>query len=174
MLEGVLWCASAFVIGSYVLLFALARRPVTLRLARVGGLLTVIVSLRLILIAAGAPPEGWPSWIGVILLAVIAAALVLARRVWLVRATAEELNEQIQIACRGLFLVANELGPGRLRLVAPGEPTLHIWSLGSRVQALAIDRSLETGKAALLYSWLAKQYPGPVPRLRIVLKRGDS
>jgi hypothetical protein len=105
---------------------------------------------------------------------VTALALLAARRVWLVRETAETLREQIQTVCRGLFLAVQEARPGRLQLAARGEPALRLRRLTPRVQLLVLCRVAGPGKVALLCDWLAKQYPGPVPRVRIVLKGGDS
>jgi hypothetical protein len=161
-------------VGGYVLLFVLARRPVTLRLARFGWLLASLVVLRLILAVAGVPFQGLLESIGTVLVGLVAAALLLAWRVWLVRATAEELREQIQTACRGLFLGLQEAPVGRLQLAARGEPALHLRRLAPRVQLLRLCRGAGPGKVALLCSWLAKQYPGPVPRLRISLQGGAS
>jgi hypothetical protein len=174
MLAETLWAVGAAVAGGYALLFVLARRPVTLRLPRVGALLATVVGLRLVLAMPGVTFQGAPEVIGTVLLGVAAITLILARHVWLVRATADELSEQIQTACRGLFLGVREAQAGRLRLAAPGEPTLRLRRLGARVQLMVLCRVPGSGKVALLCSWLAKQYPGPVPRLHIVLKGGDS
>ena len=169
-----LWVVGAVVVGGYVLLFVLARRPVTLRLPRVGCLLATILGLRLVLSVTGMPFQGTPEVIGTVLLGVAAIAFVLSRRVWLVRATGEELRERIQAACRGLFLGVQEAQAGRLQLAAQGKPALRLRRLASRVQLLVLCRGAGSRKVALLCSWLAKQYPGPVPRLRITLKGGAS
>jgi hypothetical protein len=169
-----LWAVGAFLLGGYVLLFVLARRPVTLRPARVGCLLTTLVGLRLVLAVTGVTFQGTWEVIGTVLLGVVAMALVLARRAWLVRATGEALREQIQIACRGLFLGVQEVETGHLQVATRGKPTLRLRRLASRVQLLVVCRVTGPGKVALLCGWLAKQYPGPVPRLRIVLKGGAS
>src|SRR5262245_39366350 len=124
------WAIGAALVVGYVLLFLLARRPVTLRLHRLGWLLLGVAGLRLVLAVAGAP-FGRPLE-DFATLALLAAALVLvltARRVWLVRATPEGLREQIQAACRGLFLGVTEEPPGRLKLTAPGEPLLRLWKV---------------------------------------------
>src|SRR5947209_6267509 len=99
-----LWAVGALVVVGYLLLFVLARRPVSLRLARVGCLLAGLLGLRLVLAVAGMTLEGTREVIGAVLLGVAAGALVLGWRVWLVRATGDEVREQIQTACRGLFL----------------------------------------------------------------------
>jgi hypothetical protein len=169
-----LWVAGAVLAASYVLLFVLARRPVTLRPARLSCLLAGVVGLRLVLLAGGEPLEVPWELAGTVLLGVVAVALVLGRRVWLVRATAQELRGQIETGCRGLFLGVREVHPGRLELAARGEPALGVRRLAARVQVLVLCRAAGPGKVTLLLSWLAKQYPGPVPRVRIVLKGGAS
>ncbi len=172
MLEPTLWGVGATAVGGYVLLFMLARRPVTLRLARIGGLLAGIVGLRLVLtVGSGALPKPL-ELTGIVLVGAVAAALLGTWRVWLVRATAEELRKQIQTACQGLFLDVQEPRPGRLQLAVRGQPTVHLRRLAPRVQLLVLCRVTGPGKAALLCTWLMKQLPGPVPRLRIVLKGG--
>jgi hypothetical protein len=100
--------------------------------------------------------------------------LLLAKRVWLVRASAAELSERIQTACRGLFLGVEETPPGRLLLTTRGQPAIVLRRISPRVQLLILPRVTKSGKVALLCNWLAKTYPGPVPRIRLVLKRGES
>jgi hypothetical protein len=173
MLAETLWAVGTVVVGGYVLLFVLARRPVTLRLARIGCLLTTILGLRLVLAVTGVTFQGTLEVIGTLLLGVAAVALILGWRVWLVRATADELREQIQTACRGLFLGVQEV-QGRLQLATPGKPSIRLRRLASRMLLMVLCRVTGSGKVALLCSWLAKQYPGPVPRLRIILKGGTS
>jgi hypothetical protein len=173
MLAETFWAIGAFVVGGYVLLFVLARRPVTLRLVRVGCLLTTLAGLRLVLAVAGGTFQGTPDVMGTVLLGVAAVVFILGGRVWLVRSTAGELREQIQTACRGLFLGVKEV-QGGLQLATQGNPGIRLWKLAAHVQLMVLYRVAGPGKVALLRSWLAKQYPGPVPRLRIVLKGGDS
>jgi hypothetical protein len=168
------WAVGALVVVGYVLLFVLARRPVSLRLARVGCLLVSLLSLRLVLAVAGMTFQGTREVIGAALLGMAAVALVLAWRVWLVRATEDELRAQIQLTCQGLFLGVQEPQACRLQLAVQGKPTLHLKKLASRVTLLVRCRAEGSGKVALLCRWLAKQYPGPVPRLRISLKGGAS
>jgi hypothetical protein len=169
----IVWLAGAVVVAGYLLLFVLARRPVTLRLARLGWLLAFLVGLRLVLSLSGLPLEGWPERIATALLSLSATALM-SRRVWLVRSSPEALREQIQTACRGLFLGVEENPPGRLQLSAQGKPVLLLRKFAPRIQVLVLCHVAGPGKVALLCDWLSRQYPGPVPRLRIVLKGGAS
>jgi hypothetical protein len=173
MRTAILWGSFALVVSSYLLLFVLARSPVTLRPARAGCLLAILLGLRLVLAGAGIAVEGAREMVGMMVMGVAAAAFASAHRAWLVRATEEELRGQIQSVCRGLFLGVLEVEAGQLQLSAPGKPVLRLRRLTPRVQLLMLPRVAGQGKVALLCSWLAKQYPGPVPRLRIILK-GDT
>ncbi len=168
------WGTAAAVLGGYVLLFAWARRPVSLRPARVGAVLGAAALLRLGLSSFAGLPD-WPGE-GALLggVCLLAVSLGLARRVWLVRATAEDLRRQIETACRGLFLQVEEKQPGRLTLTARGDAVLGVRQLTAGVQWLVLCRPPGSGKVALLCAWLSKQYPGPVPRVRFVLKGGAT
>ena len=65
-----LWLAGAVLVGGYLLLFLLARRPVALRPARVGGLLLAVGVARLGLAAGGVPLENPSDRIATVLVAV--------------------------------------------------------------------------------------------------------
>lgn len=169
-----MWTAGAAVVCGYILLFILARRPVSLRLARMGWLLAILVGLRLVLAVTTLPLEGPLELTATGVVGASVVVLMLARRVWLVRDTAEGLRGQIQTVARGLFLGVAEVKPGRLELAAREKPVLRLRSLTSRVQVLVLCRVSEPGKVALLCDWLTKQYPGPIPPVRIVLKGGGS
>jgi hypothetical protein len=169
----VLWVMAALLLGGYTLLFLAARRPVAVRPARVASLLGVVVALRLLLLACGSFPTMSLDLALTILAALLAGGLALLRRVWLVRSGGEELRRHIQTACRGLFLEVQEPQPGRLRLTARGEHWLRLIPLTGRLQLLVLCRARGSGKVPLLLNWLSRQYPGPVPRIRIVLKGGS-
>ena len=154
--------------------FLATPRPASLRLARLGWMGFAIILLRLGLVVQGyrLDPGFDVGMAGATLLGALSCRL--GARLWLVRAALEELHEQIATACRGLFLGCEELVPGHLLLSAKGiQRRLRIVSLGSRMQLLILPGATEQGKVALLIDWLSKQYPGPVPRLRIVLKRRE-
>jgi hypothetical protein len=168
------WATAGGVVGVYVLLFILARRPVTLRFGRLGWLLATIVTLRMLEGCTSGCLWPLPDFLATVVMGLLAAYLVQSWRVWLVRATAAELHEQIQTACRGLFLGVAEDQAGRLELAAVGKPALEMRKLTPRVQLLELCPVAGPGKVALLCDWLAKQYPGPVPRLRFTLKGGAS
>jgi hypothetical protein len=166
------WAAAAASLG-YIALFLLARRPVSLRFARVGGTAAAVLGLRLTLIACY-PLAGAER--GVMELLLLAAlGLWWGARVWLLRATAEELRAQLEEACRRLFLACEEPAPGRFLLTARGDGRrLWLLSLGRWLQLVVLPRSAGHGKVSLLVGWLSKQYPGPIPGIRRVLKERKS
>jgi hypothetical protein len=167
-----LWWGAAAVLAAYTLLFLLTRRPVSLRPRRLGCLVLVAGGLRLILLLCGYPLERFGEQIltGAVLLSGV--ALLLSARIWLLRVAREALREQIEMACRGLFLECKEPAPGDFHLSARGKTwRLRMVSLSRRTQLILLPRVTEPGKVALLVQWLSKQYPGPVPKIHIKLKK---
>jgi hypothetical protein len=166
------WPAAGVLLAGYVGLFLAARRPVSLRPGRLAAFAAAALAARLLLLALGA------SWAGPLDLALAAgsaagaAGLLLARGNWLLRAEADALRQQLQYAGRGLFLPHAEPSPGLLVFTAKGSSwRLRLTELGRRLQRVGLPRPPVTGKMALLVHWLSKQYPGPVPRLRITLTK---
>ena len=134
-----------------------------------------VLAARLGLIAAGYPLKAGMDWslTGAVLLG--AAGLRLGARVWLVRGGGEELREQIRYACRGLFLECEEPEQGRFAFCAKGmRRHLRTLALGRRLQLVVLPRPGGHAKITLLTQWLSKQYPGPIPRMRRVLKRREA
>jgi hypothetical protein len=165
------WWGVAGILAVYITLFLLSRRPAALRLGRLGWLALTVVGLRLVLglVYPPAAPLDW-ALSGTVLASGL--ALRLGARVWLVREEAATLRQQIETACRGLFLGCTEAQPGHLLLTAKaGTWPLRIVRISPRLQLVRVPHVAGPGKAALLVHWLAKQYPGPVPRIRVVLKK---
>ncbi len=168
------WAVLAGALAAYLLAFAL-RREVSLRPARLAVLAAAAGTARLLLTALGYP-VAWPvdGGLTILLLASI-VGLLAARRFWLVRATEEAVRVRIQSACGGLFLPLAEPVAGRLVVTARGqEHRLLLVRLGQELQGLVLCPRPDRGKVRLLVDWLAKQYPGPVPRVRITLAGGKS
>jgi hypothetical protein len=174
--DGLYW-ASAGAAGGYLALFLLSRRPCALRLGRLGWLTMAVVLLRFGLVLAGYPYLGSAMLIDSVALAVGVVLLGLGMvamdsYVWLVRAKAVDLSEQIQAACAGLFLDCEELRPGLFLLRSKGETRrLQMVCLGPRMLILLLPRQGRLGKVRLLVQWLFKQYAGPIPRVTIVLRK---
>jgi len=165
------WLTGAGLLAVYALLVILARRPVGLRTARLGWLVLFVAALRLLLIPVGYPMRGtveWIAWCGT-----LAAALIMksCRRLWIVRVTADSLCEQVRWACNGLFLPCTE-HERTFRLGHHGASRILTFvSLSRNWQVLVLPKRGGSAKVVLLLDWLSKQYPGPLPRIRFVLKR---
>jgi hypothetical protein len=169
-----LWVSVAVVLSVYLLLFAAARRPVSLRPGRLALLLSGAVLVRVLMATCG-DELLWPLDGGLTVLALAGAGVLAAiRRFWLVRVTNHELREDLVLACRGLLLGLDEPLPHMLLVSARTEHRLFLGRFGPRLQCLLLCRRPAAGKVRLLVDWLAKQYPGPVPRVRITLSGGKS
>lgn len=167
----VLWWFAPGALLLYAFLAVFPPRPVGLRPARLGRLALALVGLRLVLVPAGLPVDGVAEGAALALAAALGAALCLGYRVWVVRATREALGEQVRSACRGLFLDCAGEGPGTFVLRHKETAgRLRVVSLSHHWQVLLLPGGA-SAKVALLVSWLGRQYPGPIPRVRIVLKR---
>src|SRR5262249_4948766 len=102
------WWFGAAAVSTWVILALVPARPVGVRFAPVGVLALTVAVLRLLLIPMGYPIkslEEWSAWVGAVLLGL---GLIACRRFCLVRTTPQALREQIEWACRGLFLTCTE------------------------------------------------------------------
>ena len=174
LVPDLLWGAAAAMALGYAGLFLLTRRPVAIRLIRVGIALAIILALRLALLVAGYTLEAaWEIAVGASALA-IAMACLLARRVWLVRASVEEFRVRVDDGCSGLFIAWQEPTPGSFVLSAKdGTWQTRLVRLSARLQFALVRPPLGHGKLALFVQWLSKQYPGPVPMIRVILHRSQ-
>jgi hypothetical protein len=135
-------------------------------------MLLAVLVVRAGLLLAGFPPEPWidVSLAGVVMLFAVSRPWIV--RVSLIRVTVDDFREQIGTACRGLFLRCEEEQHGRFLFTAGGSTfNLRMYSIGRRLQLVVLPPVAGHGKVTLLVSWLSKQFPGPVPRVRIILKR---
>jgi hypothetical protein len=172
VLLALFWLTAAVLAVTYLLLFLGAGRPVALRPGRLALLVGSVVVARLVLLVLGMVlVDGFDI---VLLVATGGLALLLwgGRRFWLCRIERDVLREQIETACRGLFLPCTESAPGCFLLTAKtGSYRLWVKKCCRCVQLLVQPPRVGPGKPALLLAWLSKQYPGPVPRLRIVFNK---
>jgi hypothetical protein len=167
----VVWRVGLAVLLVYVLLALLPPRPVGVRLSSLGGLALLVAALRLLLVPFGSPVEGAAEWAALGGTLAAGVGLSLCRRIWIVRATVETLGEQVRWACKGLclncaeekqaFVVSHKQVTQRLRRV----------SLSRNWQLLVLPQCGASAKVALFVGWLSKQYAGPFPRVRLVLKK---
>lgn len=169
------WGSAAALAAAYVAMFLVARGPVSLRLGRLGWPVLALAGMRLVLRGMGLPfQNSVDSWL-VLVAAMGAIVLLVEQHIWFIRVERDDLCQQIRQACRGLFLTCEETAPGQFRLTAKDHTyLLGTWPLCRRVQRLRLPVAAGPGKVTLLVQWLAKQFPGPVPRVRIVVHRSAS
>jgi hypothetical protein len=154
---------------AYFVLF-LARKDVSIRPRAVAGIACVGAAAQLGFLA-----EQWPSISDAILplltRLIFVAALFSMRGVALVRARSDSMRAELAEACRRLFIESQEPRPGVLVLSARGIGVmLRLWKLGPLTLVLC-PRPPVPGKLTLLFEWLGKRYPGPIPRIRVSLSR---
>jgi hypothetical protein len=152
------------------LLMAMWRKDVSLRPLRLGSIASAAVIARFLLVVALA--MAWWEWIAVALCLILVAAAHWTRQSWLIHADPREFRQRMDDACRGLRLEQREPSPGRLELVDRQQTSwLGVTVLFPAWLLVQLPRAARPSKVALLVDWLAKQYPGPVPRIHIRLSR---
>ncbi|MBI3468562.1 MAG: hypothetical protein HY000_36635 [Planctomycetes bacterium] len=170
---GLWWIAGVF-LGVYVGLFAAARRPVAFRLRRTGVLCLALGAVRTILWRLGYPLQS-PGVAALVATTAGGVLFLCAGRVWLLRDSLTNLREQMATATLGLFMKCEETRPGQFELpTRDGLCRLRTLPLTSQLLIVVLPRAKRRSKLALFVSWLSKQYPGPIPRPRIVLERMPS
>ena len=182
-----LFCVTATVMSVYAVPFLFASQARSLRLIRLMVLLLVVMCAgRVVIASAGFAESNFASnWVGDIgLLAVAVVALAARRqieRVWLLRIAMADLQTQIESACKGLFLrndFQHNVSLTRTRVVfqIKGESAvLRTRRIGAKLQFVVLPPDNVHGKITLLTRWLAKQFPGPIPKVKFVLsKKGTS
>lgn len=171
LLPNGLWLAATAVGFVYIMPFLLARRPVAIRAQRLAVMGLIVLVLRLVWIAAGFKLKGLLDVTLLVATLLGTVGLVLWRHAWITRSGLDEFREQVESACRGLFLVFEEPVRGHFLLTDKGNThTLQALSLTSRMQVVLLPSHTRRSKVALLESWLSRQYPGPFPRMSIQLK----
>lgn len=172
--QGLILLAGA-VPAVYLGLFLVGRGAATLRLARFGWILLTVAATGMMLATIwygrGLAQLKLPA-----ALLALSFALIGARRFWVFRAHASELQAALRFACQRLFLPFTESAGNGFVLMEGGKEARRLRFLWSaRGYALVmLPPPSGRGKVALLLRWLSKQYPGPIPKIHIVLKERDS
>ena len=167
-----LWWGVFAASAVYGAVFILAKRPVAIRSGRLGWMLLTVFSARCFLLFVGYAIETRLDAIltGATLLS--AACFRMNEKVWLIRVSADELRQELQTACRGLFLECEEKRHGRFLLQTKKNAwPMRFFTLTKRLQLIFLPHSRTQGRVSLLVSWLSKQHPGPVPRIRVSARR---
>lgn len=161
------WWVGLALLAAYLGLFAV-RRDVAPRPAVVAGVVAAAVLARTALLPLGWSVVDW-SALGLSLAALTGLYFLRAHR--LVHARVEEVRGEVDEACRRLFLPQEEVRPGHLLLTAKGMTRVVRLRACGPFTVIGLPRTPGAGKLALFFGWLSKRYPGPVPRIRIVLTR---
>src|SRR5437879_1689392 len=89
------WGSAAALAAAYGALFLVARRPVSLRLGRLGWPVLALAGMRLVLWGMGVPFQNYLDVCLVYVAASGAIGLLIRRDTWLIRVEGEDLRQQI-------------------------------------------------------------------------------
>jgi hypothetical protein len=169
-LPACLWFLFALSAAIYLSLAA-CRTNVSLRPLRLGWFAAATVLGRVTLLFVSWIE--WWEWLPIASCLIAVAVASWFQFIWLVRAEDDEFRRRLYDACRGLRLEYRESAPDSLDLVErQRHHRLCVADLGRGWVLVRLPRAVRHSKVALLVDWLAKQYPGPVPRIHICLS-GD-
>lgn len=168
-----LWGAVGLWVTAALLCFALARPNTALHTRSVGRGAVGALVLCVLLLLLDSRAFGGAEWVLFSLLLVLTLLLRVRWEAWLVRADVAAVEAQIAAGCEGLFIRWERLPGQGVRLTARGAESLIRLRLLGRLTWVILPRPPGRGKVTLLVNWLAKQYPGPFPRPRIRLQRGN-
>jgi hypothetical protein len=168
-----IWAGAGITLSIYVALFLVLRRPASLRPARLAVFVAAPLAARLALLP-WQPILGTWDWLAIIIAGTSIQSFLIIFRTWLVREGEAPLTDQLSEACRRLFLDYTTPFLGTWVFSARGKTyRLQKTRLGGPFLLLRLPPVKSPGKPALLFDWLSKAYPGPVPRIRIVLTRSE-
>lgn len=154
--------------AGYCLAFRLTRRSVTLRLGRLGWVLLVssAASVGLLMLFEASNR----LWTVPATAAAVSLGPLAFRRVWVFNVASDAFREAVEDGCARLFLrfasASSEFRAGDPKF---DHEDLSFVTMGARLTLLRLPRRPSSGKTRLLVQWLSKQYPGPIPQIRIVL-----
>ena len=163
-----IWVFSPLVI--YVIFFLLARRPTAIRISRVGQIITVLIGITYLLsMVVSKWRLDWPP-----LLVCLGLGLLLwsLPRTWFVRLAAADYIDLTTSACGRLLLPSSQTKPREITLESrTRNAVIYIYRLTPKLLVTRLPSPKPHDKITLLVHWLGKALPGPLPRLKIKLKR---
>jgi len=172
LLPNGLWLGTGIAALMYATLFLLPRRPAAIRAGRLALLGLLVLVLRAMLLSAGYTVDTWLDASFLLLGLLGTFILALGRRMWILRTQEADLRKQINWACSRLYLPFNESATGQfLFTIQDNTYGLRVLSFTHRIQFVLLPPIAAHRKVALLVNWLSKQYPEPLPRVHITLKR---
>ena len=165
------YAAGLALVVAAVVGFCLGSRPTALRSLSLAVGAAGVLLLRLL--TAALEPRLGDRWELLLYTAflLIAAGGLAPVEVWLIRTSTGEVKACLENGCRSLLLAPEWPTPRRFVLTVRGVEFAGSLADFGRFSLFWFPAPGKRGKPRLLVNWLAKQYPGPFPRPRIVLKR---
>ena len=164
------WVLSPLVV--YLLFFLLAQRPTAVRCSRIGRLivlLTISITLLTVLVVG---PDDQANWLLTISCLVAGICLWPLSRLFLVRLTTDQYQSLVETGSARLLLNCETTMSRHLVLTGRTRTaSIRIFPIAPRILIAVTPTTHVQDKITLLVHWLPKVLPGPLPRLRIVLKQ---
>ena len=159
-------------IAVYLAFFLLARRPTAIRVSRIGKLIVLLITfgtLLTFLVAGSDDPLNWPLTISCLVTGICLWPL---SQILLVRLAADQFQELIHTGSTRLLLACETTGSRHLTLTGRTRTaSIHSFAIAPRILITVMPAAHLRDKITLLVHWLPKVLPGPLPRIRIALKR---
>ena len=156
----------------YLALFVFARRPTAVRISRIGQIMVILIAaahLAARIFPECLPPlDPLPTWICLGL----GVFFWFLPRVWLVRLSTKDYFDLVTSACGRLLLSSSQPKPNQLMLeCGTRKEAIRAFPLTSKLFVTRVPPLNPRDKITLLAHWLGKTLPGPLPRIKIKLKR---
>ena len=165
-----IWVFTPLVV--YLVLFLLARRPTAIRVSRIGQLIVLFATgstLLSLVIAEPGDQLNWPLTISCLVTGICFWPL---SQILLVRLTSNQFQELVQAGSARLLLSCETTSSRQLVLMGRNRTaSIRSFSVAPRILFVLAPVSHPRDKITLLLRWLPKVMPGPLPRIRIALKR---
>ena len=163
-----IWVLSPLVI--YLLFFLLAQRPTAVRCTRIGQLIVLLTSSTIL----GMEFDNQASWLLRISFLVVGICLWSLSRLSLVRLTINQYQNLVQTGSARLLLPCDSTESRHLDLTdRTRNASIHLYPIAPRIILAVTPPAHIQDKITLLVQWLPKVLPGPLPRLRIALKKNN-
>ena len=163
-----IWVMSPLVI--YLLFFLLAQRPTAVRCTRIGQLIVLLTSATILLMDF----DNQASWLLIIAFVVIGICLWSLSRVSLVRLTTDQYQALVQTGSARLLLTCDITESRHPDLKdRTRTASIHLYPIAPHILLAVTPPTHIQDKITLLVQWLPKVLPGPLPRLRIALKKNN-
>ena len=164
-----IWVMSPLVI--YLLFFLLAQRPTAVRCTRIGQLIVLLTSSTILVMDF----DNQASWFLSISFLVVGICLWALSRISLVRLTIDQYQTLVQTGSARLLLTCDTAESRHLDLTdRTRTASIHFYPIAPRILMAVTPPAHIPDKITLLVQWLPKVLPGPLPRLRIALKKTNS